>query len=71
VLSDRCVGYLDLTGSENETAAHVAENVRIPSASLRRLPTCRYNASLAGVRRKQRCPYIRFGKPESCVSRSQ
>src|SRR5215470_10005657 len=29
VLSDRRVGYLDLTGSENETAAHVAENGRL------------------------------------------
>ena len=29
VLSARRVGYLDLTGSENETAAHVAENGRL------------------------------------------
>lgn len=29
ILSDRCVGYLDLTGSENETAAHLAENGRL------------------------------------------
>jgi hypothetical protein len=29
VLSDWRVGYLDLTGSENETAAHVAENGRL------------------------------------------
>jgi hypothetical protein len=29
VLSDRLVGYLDLTGSENETAAHVTENGRL------------------------------------------
>ena len=29
VLSDRRVGYLDLTGSENETAAHIAENGRL------------------------------------------
>ena len=26
---DRCVGYLDLTGSECETAAHLAENGRL------------------------------------------
>jgi len=29
ILNDRCVGYLDLTGSENETAAHLAENGRL------------------------------------------
>src|SRR5262245_28715239 len=29
VLSDRRVGYLDLTGSECETAAHIAENGRL------------------------------------------
>jgi hypothetical protein len=29
VLSDSCVGYLDLTGSECETAAHIAENGRL------------------------------------------
>lgn len=29
ILSDRRVGYLDLTGSENETAAHLAENGRL------------------------------------------
>lgn len=29
ILSDQCVGYLDLTGSENETAAHIAENGRL------------------------------------------
>src|SRR5262249_6026487 len=29
VLSDRCVGYLDLTASESETAAHLAENGRL------------------------------------------
>ena len=29
VLTARRVGYLDLTGSENETAAHVAENGRL------------------------------------------
>ncbi|MFO0842509.1 MAG: pyridoxamine 5'-phosphate oxidase family protein [Gemmataceae bacterium] len=29
VLSDRCVGYLDLTGSECETAAHVAQDGRL------------------------------------------
>jgi hypothetical protein len=29
VLSDRCVGYLDLTGSECETAAHLAQNARL------------------------------------------
>jgi Pyridoxamine 5'-phosphate oxidase len=29
ILSDRRVGYLDLTGSECETAAHIAENGRL------------------------------------------
>ncbi len=29
ILSDRCVAYLDLTGGENETAAHTAENGRL------------------------------------------
>lgn len=29
ILDDRTVAYLDLTGSENETAAHVAENGRL------------------------------------------
>jgi hypothetical protein len=29
ILSDKQVAYLDLTGSENETAAHVAENGRL------------------------------------------
>lgn len=29
ILSDKCVAYLDLTGSENETAAHIAENGRV------------------------------------------
>jgi len=29
ILSDRCVAYLDLTGSENESAAHIAENGRL------------------------------------------
>lgn len=29
VLSNTLVGYLDMTGSENETAAHVAENGRL------------------------------------------
>jgi hypothetical protein len=29
ILNDRSVGYLDLTGSENETAAHIAENGRL------------------------------------------
>ncbi|HUS16944.1 MAG TPA: pyridoxamine 5'-phosphate oxidase family protein [Chloroflexia bacterium] len=29
VFSPRCVGYLDLTGSGNETAAHLTENGRI------------------------------------------
>jgi hypothetical protein len=29
ILSDKLVAYLDLTGSENETAAHVAENGRL------------------------------------------
>lgn len=29
VLNDKCVGYLDLTGSEAETSAHVAENGRL------------------------------------------
>jgi Pyridoxamine 5'-phosphate oxidase len=29
ILSDSCVAYLDLTGSENETAAHIAENGRL------------------------------------------
>src|SRR5262245_16518323 len=29
ILSDTRVGYLDLTGSENEAAAHVAENGRL------------------------------------------
>src|SRR5271168_4641356 len=29
ILSDKCVAYLDLTGSENETAAHIAENGRL------------------------------------------
>ena len=29
ILNDRCVGYLDLTGSECETAAHIAENGRL------------------------------------------
>ncbi|HEV8061757.1 MAG TPA: pyridoxamine 5'-phosphate oxidase family protein [Gemmataceae bacterium] len=29
ILSDRCVAYLDLTGSECETAAHIAENGRL------------------------------------------
>src|SRR5438477_6073153 len=29
ILSDRCVAYLDLTGSECETAAHLAENGRL------------------------------------------
>jgi hypothetical protein len=29
VLNDTCVGYLDLTGSENETAAHLAQNRRL------------------------------------------
>lgn len=29
VLNDKCVAYLDLTGSENETAAHVAQNGRL------------------------------------------
>lgn len=29
ILSDQCVAYLDLTGSECETAAHIAENGRL------------------------------------------
>lgn len=29
ILSDTCVGWLDLTGSENETAAHLAQNGRL------------------------------------------
>ncbi len=29
ILSDTLVGYLDMTGSENETAAHVAQNGRL------------------------------------------
>lgn len=29
ILSDSCVAYLDLTGSECETAAHIAENGRL------------------------------------------
>lgn len=29
ILSDTRVGYLDMTGAENETAAHVAENGRL------------------------------------------
>jgi len=29
ILSDKSVAYLDLTGSENETAAHIAENGRL------------------------------------------
>ena len=29
ILSDTCVAYLDLTGSENETAAHIADNGRL------------------------------------------
>jgi hypothetical protein len=29
ILSDKCVAYLDLTGSECETAAHLAENGRL------------------------------------------
>ena len=29
ILGDRCVAYLDLTGSECETAAHLAENGRL------------------------------------------
>jgi hypothetical protein len=29
ILSDTCVAYLDLTGGENETAAHLAENGRL------------------------------------------
>ncbi len=29
ILSDKQVAYLDLTGSENETAAHIAENGRL------------------------------------------
>lgn len=29
VLNDKCVAYLDLTGSECETAAHLAENGRL------------------------------------------
>jgi hypothetical protein len=29
ILSDRCVAYLDLTGSECETAAHLAQNGRL------------------------------------------
>ena len=29
ILSDTCVAYLDLTGSECETAAHIAENGRL------------------------------------------
>lgn len=29
ILDDQTVGYLDLTGSENETAAHIAENGRV------------------------------------------
>ena len=29
ILNDKCVAYLDLTGSENETAAHIAENGRL------------------------------------------
>ena len=29
VLGDRCVAYLDLTGSGNETSAHVEENGRV------------------------------------------
>lgn len=29
ILNDRCVAYLDLTGGENETAAHIAENGRL------------------------------------------
>lgn len=29
VLNDKCVAYLDLTGSECETAAHIAENGRL------------------------------------------
>lgn len=29
ILSDKCVAYLDLTGSECETAAHIAENGRL------------------------------------------
>ena len=29
ILNDKCVAYLDLTGSECETAAHIAENGRL------------------------------------------
>lgn len=29
VIDDRCVAYLDLTGSGNETAAHILENGRV------------------------------------------
>jgi hypothetical protein len=29
ILNDKLVGYIDLTGSENETAAHIAENGRL------------------------------------------
>jgi len=29
ILNEKCVAYLDLTGSENETAAHIAENGRL------------------------------------------
>lgn len=29
ILSERCIAYLDLTGSECETAAHIAENGRL------------------------------------------
>jgi hypothetical protein len=29
ILNDRCVAYLDLTGSENESVAHIAENGRL------------------------------------------
>jgi hypothetical protein len=29
ILGDKCVAYLDLTGSECETAAHIAENGRL------------------------------------------
>jgi hypothetical protein len=29
ILSDKCVSYLDLTGNENKTAAHITENGRL------------------------------------------
>ena len=29
ILNEKCVAYLDLTGSENETAAHIAQNGRL------------------------------------------